>query len=492
VNVARAAMLGALIFVTPAQTPAPPEAHAHLAVSTTSAQAQAAFDRGLAMTYAFSVGQARLDFHAAAAADPACAMAWWGAALAETIDINVPQTDDGDARGAAAIAHARAQLASATPEERTLVAALAERYAPHATTAERFRAYANAMHAAALAYPHDADVLTVAAYARWNDVGSVTGDDGRPVAGALEMEDELDRALALDPANLGAHHLRIHLEEQLGRPERALADARFFDGVTFAPGMSHLPHMAGHVYMHLGDYDALIAANERALANDAAYFAAGSGEGQTYVRRYHDHDLDFATYGLTTQGRDAEARALVANEDAEMKLRVALRTRDPAALGYAAPHQAPARAIALARLGRTGDADAIVRAFRTAPDDDGETRATRDVAAAIVARAEGKLDRAESSYRAAIAQLGVDRGDPKTLWPIPPGEGLGAVLLERGRAAAAETVFRRELITYPNDPRLAFGLAEALRAQRKDDTAERAIVAREWRGAVPLTVGALG
>jgi hypothetical protein len=289
---AAAFVLAALAMAAPggAQSPAPVPAHAHHAVSTTDASAQAAFDRGLALAYAFSVGEARIAFKAAGASDPALAMAPWGEALVETIDINEAQTGAGDRRGAAAIAEARKRETGATPQERALIDALALRYSGRGSSAERFRAYANAMTRLA-ADSTDADVLALAAYAQWNAQDTFVTPDGAPAPGAQTMVRELDAAVAADPANLGARHLRIHLSEELGHPERALGDAQYFDGLAFGPGMSHLPHMAGHIYARLGDYPALVASNRRALANDAAYFALGSGEGQAYTRTYHNHDL---------------------------------------------------------------------------------------------------------------------------------------------------------------------------------------------------------
>jgi hypothetical protein len=487
----------AAAFVCTASVPGatqvtPPAASAHAAVSTTDPAAQASFDRGLAMLYAFSVGEAQLSFEKAAALDPHLAMARWGEALADTIDINSPQTADGDKRGALAIAKAQAGEGGATPLERALIDALAQRYVARATVARRFRLYSNAMNRVASAYPNDPNVLTLAAYADWNATGTLLLDNGAPSEGGARMARELDRALELDPANIGAHHLRIHVQEMLGHPDRALADARYFDGLSFDSGMSHLPHMAGHIYDRLGDYGALVAANRRAVANDDAYFAQGNGPGQLYMRGYHDHDLEFILYGLTTQGLDADAAAAIANESSIEKMHLALRVRDNArVLVLAASERATPvalRVIALARSGRAGEAAALL----TPATGSNFERARTAIAGAIVARAQGRLDAAAASYRSALQLIGSDLGDPKNFWFLPPGEGLGAVLLQAGKFPDAETVFRSELARFPNDPRLAFGLAEALTAQSKDATAERTIAEREWKGNRPLTRADLG
>lgn len=473
-----------------AQAPVPPAARAHDAVSTSDPAAQAAFDRGLAMLYAFSVGEARLAFASAAAADPRLAMARWGEAEAETIDINLPQTDDGDRRGARAIAQARRLESGASPVERALIDALTQRYAP-GSAERRFRAYADAMNRVADAFPDDPTVLTLAAYAEWNSVDDLGAHDARSSAAAQQMTRELDRALQLDPANIGAHHLRIHLLEELSRAEGALPDARYLDGLTYEPGMSHLPHMAGHIYARVGDYAAMVAANRRAIANDALYFAAGDGIGQTYTRRYHNHDLEFVLYGLTTQGLDAEAAAAVESESASEKLHLALRVHDNArALALSGTFAAPdaLRAIVLARNARYAQALALLKL----PGGDEFERGRTAIAMAVTARGQGRLDAAAASYRSALKLLGDRLGDPKNLWYVPPGEGLGAVLLAASHFPQAEAVFRDELARYPNDPRLAYGLAEALAAQGKDASAARAIVEREWKGARPLTRSELG
>jgi len=486
-----AALAGASAAPAGSQTPAPVAASAHETVSTNDPAAQADFDRGLAMLYAFSVGEARLAFASAAAHDPHLAMARWGEAEAETIDINLPQTDDGDKRGARAIVLARQQEAGTTPLERALIGALAQRYAK-GSASRRFRRYSDAMNRVAGAFPGDANVLTLAAYAEWNAVDDLSARDAASTASAARMVRELDRALQLDPANIGAHHLRIHVLEVLGRAPDALADAQYLDGLDYAPGMSHLPHMSGHIYARVGDYGALVAANVRAVANDDAYFAAGDGIGQQYTRRYHNHDLEFVLYGLTTQGRNGEAAAALTNESAAEKLHLALRLHDDAgalAHSVASPAGAAYRAIALARNGRAPEAIAVLK---SAVSNGSYDRARNAVAAAVVARAQGRLDDAAADYRSALKELGSAPGDPKDLWFVPAGEGLGVILLAAGRNADAETVFRSELVRFPNDPRLAFGLAEALAAQGKDGAAERAIVAREWKGAHPLTRGDLG
>src|SRR5437867_2862314 len=57
-------------------------------VTTSSPEAQKAFDRGLILSFAFSHRAAEEEFRKAIAADPGCAAAWWGVALVNGPHIN--------------------------------------------------------------------------------------------------------------------------------------------------------------------------------------------------------------------------------------------------------------------------------------------------------------------------------------------------------------------------------------------------------------------
>jgi predicted Zn-dependent protease len=59
-------------------------------------------------------------------------------------------------------------------------------------------------------------------------------------------------------------------------------------------------------------------------------------------------------------------------------------------------------------------------------------------------------------------------------WHMSLRQTLGAVLLEHGRAAEAEAVYRDDLVRYPSNGWSLFGLAESLRAQGKTAEAELA------------------
>ena len=304
----------------------PAHAAAHRSITTRSPDAQAAFDRGLVMLYAFNMGEARLAFARAAQIDPECAAAYWAGALTRVSDINqTPSRDDEHLAGALLVRASRAREASS--QERELVAALRLRFNDPAHADAETSAYLAAMRRYTAAHPDDADAHVHTAIAMWQqqipDVSHTMPQLGR----------QIDLALKADPANLGAHHMRIHYEEGIGRPRAALADADLLAGLQYDLGESHLPHMAGHIYLHIGAYEQAARANMRALENDRRYFSAGNGAGRQYMQFYHHHVLDNLFYAMTTIGENRQAQA-IAREETGMERRIeeaalAARTRDP-------------------------------------------------------------------------------------------------------------------------------------------------------------------
>ncbi|MEA2785647.1 MAG: hypothetical protein QOF71_1751 [Candidatus Eremiobacteraeota bacterium] len=442
-------------------------ARAHWSVQGADDETQRLIDRGVMMLYAFDVGEARLAFGEVRKRAPDVALAYWGEAEADTIDINLPQTAAGDRRGAEAIAEGRRHLAHASEAERALVDAISKRYAP-GTRKERFARYAEALSAWTKTHRDDPNVLAVTAYAIWNAEDAFFDGHDAITPKTKEMLADLDDALKLEPTNLGAHHLRIHLLEQLRRAQEAVPDADALSSYGYPPGASHLPHMAGHIWARVGEYARLIDDNERAVANDKAWFAQGDGAGQHYMHNYHDHDVDFVLYGLTTVGRNDDARAFAKNEDANMQLKTALRLHDHARVAELV--KAGGRAVA--------EPDSTVGS------------ALVDAMAAFAKHADAA--RAAAYGRAYNATKNNLPGDPKNWWQTPIGEGYGAALLALGNSAEAEKIFSAELKRFPNDPHLEWGLAEALKAQGKDDTAPRSAYKAHWKGSRDLTLADLG
>ena len=172
-------------------------------VRTDSALAQRYFDQGLMLLYSFNREEACRSFEAAIAADPDCAMAYWGIALGKGPDINEPTVDDVRARKAwKAAMTARTHAVHATPVERDLIEAAAKRYAdpPPEQRDALNKAYADAMCSLWKSHPEDPDVGALAAEAMldlrpWDQWDA----DGRPQPGTKELIQILDEVLAKYP-----------------------------------------------------------------------------------------------------------------------------------------------------------------------------------------------------------------------------------------------------------------------------------------------------
>ena len=100
--------------------------------------------------------------------------------------------------------------------------------------------------------------------------------------------------------------------------------------------------------------------------------------------------------------------------------------------------------------------------------------------------AEGKIDEAAAQLREAIAAEDSLKYDEPPGWLIPVRHSLGAVLMDNGRLAEAEQVYRDDLARLPDNGWSLYGLAESLRMQNKDAKESEAIRAKfkqVWAGA---------
>lgn len=100
----------------------------------------------------------------------------------------------------------------------------------------------------------------------------------------------------------------------------------------------------------------------------------------------------------------------------------------------------------------------------------------------------GELAAAQGNFDPAIAHLqtAVQREDELVYtepadWSEPVRRRLGAVLLQAGRPAEAEAVYRQDLQTYPENGWSLLGLAQSLQAQGKQQEAQA--VAQQFRQA---------
>ncbi|GGM96058.1 tetratricopeptide repeat protein [Streptomyces fuscichromogenes] len=517
-------------------------------VTTSSPEAQTWFDRGLNWTYAFNHEEAVRCFEAAGAADPACAMADWGVAYALGPNYNKPWDffDEQElARTAerthAAVERAHAKAAHATPVERALIEALRTRYpqaaAPDAAACSVWNtAYADSMRAAYDLAPDDLDVATLYADALMNltpwqlwDIRTGLPADGARTEQAAAV---LERALAAEAGTRhpGLLHLYIHLMEMSPTPETALPVADLLRGLV--PDAGHLQHMPSHLEALCGDYRRVVCDNAAAVAADEKYHDRAGA--MNFYTLYRCHNLHFGIYGAMFLGRFQDALATAGRLEAAVPEEL-LRVQSPPMADWLEGFLAM-RVHVLVRFGRWDDilrlplpADPLLYCVTTAmlhyargvahaatgriPEAETERARFRDAVAAVpasrmlfnntcadilaiasamldgeLAYRRGDFDTAFSELRRSVELDDNLPYDEPWGWMQPTRHAYGALLLERGRIAEAEAVYRADLglddtlprpLQHPGNVWALHGLHECLRRLGREG--EAGIVAQQLK-----------
>ncbi len=240
-------------------------------ISSNSDSARIYFNQGINMYYAFHIIESRASFDKATRFDPACAMAWWGKALAYGPNIN----DFGYQRPSEAFpaaAKANALKSNVSPVERALIEAIAIRYVADSTADQgKLNAlYRDAMKAVYTAFLNDENVSTLYADALmlmhpWD----LYDHDFNAKPWTAEIVAVLKHALQLNPRQPGANHYYIHAVEASAKPGDALTSADFL--ASAMPDVSHLTHMPSHIYIRTGIYDKGITVNDQGVAGYKKY-----------------------------------------------------------------------------------------------------------------------------------------------------------------------------------------------------------------------------
>ncbi len=291
-------------------------------VSTTSAEAQRWFDRGLVWCYGFNHEESVRCFEQAAALDPDCAMAQWGIAYAVGPNYNLPweafdEVGRAETLGRAyeATKRALALAPAASAVERGLIESLAFRYptaVPDPEAGENCDiwndAYADAMREVHRRFPDDWDVAALFAEALMNRTPWALWNlqTGEPAEGAdtLEAMTVLETALrqveetGADP-HPGLLHMHIHLMEMSPHPERALRSADALRGLV--PDAGHLQHMPTHIDVLCGLYSNVVTSNSEAIVADRKFLKRQGA--LNFYSLYRCHDYHFKLYGAMFLGQ---------------------------------------------------------------------------------------------------------------------------------------------------------------------------------------------
>lgn len=478
-------------------------------VTTSSPEAQKFFSQGLALIYGFNHDEAVRSFQSALKADPNMAMAWWGVALANGSNYNLPSMADREKLAFEAIQKAQQLAPKASQRERDYISALAVRYTgqENADYAALGQKYASAMRELKNKYPEDLDAATLFAESMMNlRPWKLWTYDQKMEPGTEEIVSTLESVLRRDPNHVGANHYYIHAVEAGPNAAYALPSASRLG--SLAPSAGHLVHMPSHVYYRTGDFEDAAKVNVAAANADRAYIERSKAQG-IYPMMYYSHNIHFESFAQTMAGRYADAQRAAARLNEHLGPHVHEMPMLEGFLPVGAYNMArfskwddilklPApsvdqlfstaswqylRGAAFAAKGDTASADKEMAALT-------QTQAKIDPKAALMQNPQkyvldiavndlaGRIALARKDYTKSIASFekAADLQDHMVYieppeWYYPERESLGAAHLAAGHVAEAEQVYRRELEHSPRNARALVGLAEALRRQQKMEDA---------------------
>ena len=467
-------------------------------MSSTNREAQAFFDQGFQMMFAFAKPEAVRSFREAWKRDPDCAICYWGEAWAWGSYLNGPMSAEESPYAFAAAQKALSMKGRATAKERALIDAMAVRYVEKFDAAKRVeqdRAYADAMQKVAAKYPDDLDIATLYADALFL-LEPRRGARDHTDPDVHRLHQVLESILSRDVRHPGACHLYVHATESTSVPGRAEACAEHLG--KSIPGASHINHMPSHTWNEVGRWGDSVRANLDAWHSDQK---AAIGQGFAI---YPEHNLHMLLYAASYDGQGAiamraakdyakltgdsfyEALTLLRFGRFDEVLQVTNRPRSEVtgglwdfAQGYAHLKQGNAdfAAVYLARVKKAAETSKAGFRFHTARD-------LLSIAAGILEGemqwAAGNLPAAIATFeRAALAQEGLLYDEPEPL-PFSAFHWLGAALLENKQFEAAETAYRRELKDHPKNGWSLLGVKQSLEARTLPTAQVDAELAAAW------------
>ena len=488
-------------------------------ISTEIPGAQRYFNQGLVLSFAFNHAESIRSFKAAQKLDPSCAMCYWGEALSRGPNINVTSdgkvvmSDNDRLEAFKAIERAKELMSSSTLKEQDYIIALSSRYNGQVGTDRSVldRKYAQSMEELSKKYPDDMDASSLFAESLMNTMPwNYWAEDGNPKPDTVKVINSLENVLEKAPDHPLAIHLYIHAVEASSSPERAEAAADRLGDLV--PGAGHLVHMPAHIYWRVGRYHDASEANIKAAQVDEEYIAQCNAQG-FYPALYYPHNIHFLWAASTMEGRSGlsiESALKVAKYVGPEQIKqfpvveffhtVPLLSyvrfgKWKEILSYSAPEQDfkystgiyhYARGIAFSSLGKNEEALKELRYIKPLIDTPEIKNLVKSgqPSAKLLEIADnlllGQIEFKNGNYEASIISLkkAVSLQDdlPYTeppFWYYPTRQSLGRVLIEAGKFAEAEAVFRKDLEDYPRNGWSMFGLFKVLEIQGKTKEAKK-------------------
>ena len=464
--------------------------------------AQKIFNQAVWTLHSFWYPEALKDFTAVTAAEPGCAIGYWGIAMSYWYPLWYPPGPAALKAGSEAVEKAMA-APTKTEREKDYIAAIAAFYRDSDKLDHRTRAvaYEKAMEQVYLKYPEDREAAVF--YGLALNAAALPTD--KTYASQRKAAEILNKVWAEQPNHPGVVHYLIHSDDSAKFAQAGLEAAICYSKI--APEVPHALHMPSHIFTRLGLWQQSIESNR--AAHDAAIAYAHKSLGPNGFDGETVHTMDYLEYAYLQTGQDAAAKQVVdelatfrdspppnlpmAYAVAAIPVRYALERRDwPAAAKLAAtPIPFPldkfpwaegmvsfARALGMARTGDVAGAEAEIAKLQAQKDKLLEAKDTywanqvevqRLGASGVLAHIKGDDKKAVELARAAAdLDATMDKHPATPAEALPARELLADLLLETKDAKAALQEYQASLKSEPNRFRSIIGEARA--AKQSGDT----------------------
>ena len=456
-------------------------------VSTDSSEAQAYFNQGFALMFAFTKLNSVRSFRASQLADPDCAICYWGEAWAWGSYLNGAMTSTDAPRAYHSLQQALQRIDNASPKEADLIRALQSRYIEDYDPANRRvqdEAYAEAMSHLYVRYPEDLTIGTLYGDALFL-LEERRGYRDLNDPNVVRLHGVLASVLDKDITHPGACHLYVHATESTPTPELAAPCARFLGNSI--PGASHINHMPSHTWNEMGLWQDAIKANQKAWHSDQKQ-AIGQG-----FAIYPTHNLHMLLFAANMDGQGAIAiqagkdLSKLNRDTSQFVMSLVRFGRFDEVLDVTSRPTADvnggmwdfSQGYANLKEGNREKAQeylANLKELTNTTESRYRFHAGKDILGALVGILEGEMAWSDGNMEAAVAAFkrGTESYDllnydePEPL-PFSPRHWLGAGYIEIGAYDSAIEEFELDLEDHPNNGWALFGIQQALAAQGKND-----------------------
>ena len=476
-------------------------------------EVQSDFNRAVALLHSFWLDEAERTFMQVSIADPNCAMAFWGVAMADFNEVNGGPTAGGVIRATQALARAD-EAREKDPREAAYIHALHAFFDGYTEKDSDVHAkrYTDAMKKVSSGYPNDIEAQVFYALALINS----DPPDDVALTNPKKAVAILYPLFRQHPDHPGIAHYIIHATDNPEMARQGLEAARRY--ASIAPAAPHALHMPSHIFARLGLWRDDIRSNlaSKAAAENPAIHAGAENRlhameflEYAYLQIGHDEEVRaILTEGPTVKQADVDPRypTYYADVQARYQALFAIETRDWMMAANLKPIEGGdwvsqsqtllAHAVAAAHLHDAQYAQAAAQSVESLTKlnprmQSGAPRASvPDEIRAWARFSAGDIQGANSLLRpVADRQAKVGKGEVE----LPAREMMADMLLLSGKFTEALTEYQASLVSDPNRFNALLGAgeaAEALKRRKLAATYYRALLAN-CSGATGAAVGEL-